>query len=273
MSQAEDFFSSLDGTRMGGNWRDQRLGAITDPVFDAALWLSGGWRQMRRLAAALGRQKVLVLGIEVPGREADLKGVLGQLQSRRHDVQVNVVPMGDRGKFGNLNLGLASVDLSRFDWVIAVDDDVALPAEFLDNFLAVADHYGLKLCQPAHRYRSIATYNLTLRHFGALARRTSFVEIGPLNAIHRDAFAQFLPFPELRWGWGIDVYWSEIAERANLPIGIVDATPLNHLRPVNAHYGWDAAAAEARAFLKAHALPGARSALLRNRAVYRPGRA
>jgi hypothetical protein len=75
------------------------------------------------------------------------------------------------------------------------------------------------------------------------------VEIGPVTAIHRDAFATLLPFPPLRMGWGLDAHWSAAAAEAGLPLGIVDATPIRHVRPVAASYPHADAVAEADAFL------------------------
>ena len=131
-----------------------------------------------------------------------------------------------------------------------IDDDVALPPGFLDAFLCAAERTGLKLAQPAHRLHSHAAWPVTRRQPGATARETTFVEIGPLTAFHRDTFATLLPFPDLRMGWGLDAHWAAVAREHGWPIGIVDATPVGHtIAPVGAGYGHDAAIAEARAFL------------------------
>ena len=94
------------------------------------------------------------------------------------------------------------------DWLLLVDDDVALPAGFLDGFLFAAEHFGLRLAQPAHAFASHAAWPVTRRRPGLIARRTRFVEIGPVTAIHADAFGALLPFPELEMGWGLDAHWS-----------------------------------------------------------------
>ena len=58
-----------------------------------------------------------------------------------------------------------------------------------------------------------------------------------------------LPFPPLAMGWGLDAHWSAAAAQAGLALGIVDATPVRHLRPVAASYPHAVAVAEADAFL------------------------
>ena len=59
----------------------------------------------------------------------------------------------------------------------------------------------------------------------------------------------FLPFPDLRMGWGLDVHWAAVAREHGWPIGVVDATPILHTVPTAEAYPRDAAVAEARAFL------------------------
>ena len=133
------------------------------------------------------------------------------------------------------------------DWVLVVDDDVVLPRGFLDRFLHHAR--GLQLAQPAHRRHSHAAWPHTRRRAGAPVRPTTFVEIGPVTAIHRTAFAELLPFPDLRMGWGLDAHWAAVAAARGWRMGIVDATPILHQVPVAGGYGREEAVAEARDFL------------------------
>jgi len=153
------------------------------------------------------------------------------------------------GKWANLNAALRSHPPAGADWLLLLDDDVVLPRGFLDLFLLAAERAGLRLAQPAHAFASHAAWPVTRRRPGLMARRTRFVEIGPLTALHAEAYTALLPFPELQMGWGLDAFWSAQAERAGLPLGIVDVTPLRHLRPVASAYPRAAAIAEAESFL------------------------
>ena len=60
-------------------------------------------------------------------------------------------------------------------------------------------------------FASLAAWEVTRRRPGLLARTGRFVEIGPVTALHRDAVAALLPFPDLRMGWGLDAHWSAVA--------------------------------------------------------------
>jgi hypothetical protein len=83
-----------------------------------------------------------------------------------------------------------------------------------------------------------------------VARETRFVEIGPVCALRADTFGEMLPFPPLRFGWGLDAYWSALAAERGWRMGVIDAVPVQHgLRRIAASYDRGAALAEARDFL------------------------
>ena len=150
-----------------------------------------------------------------------------ELLRSRHEVITRIVDIDERGKFERLRAELDALaeDVALADWLLIVDDDVELPHGFLDRFVCIAERAGLRLAQPAHRRRSHAAWPVTRRHPGQDVRRTRFVEIGPVTALHRDTFAALLPFPPLSMGWGLDVHWGAVAAEHGWPVGVVDATP------------------------------------------------
>jgi GT2 family glycosyltransferase len=265
-STAEDFLSGTSGT-VGG-----KRGALLR-ARDAWLDLRDAPRRARLRRAARReppRRRVLVVGIERPG--SLMAAARAELVRSRHAVDVVTAPQGERGKFENLNALLAVHPPAAYEWLLVIDDDVALPRGFLDAFLCAAERTGLKLAQPAHRLHSHAAWPVTRRHPGATARETTFVEIGPVTAFQRDSFDVLLPFPEgLRMGWGLDVHWAAVAAEYGWPIGVVDATPIGHTQqPAGSAYARDAAEAEARAFLHGPpARPYVRRDEVRTLAVHR----
>ena len=76
-----------------------------------------------------------------------------------------------RGKFENLNALLRENPPNDADWLLVVDDDVALPADFLDAFVFLAERFRLQIAQPAHRQRSHAAWQVTRRRRGASPAR------------------------------------------------------------------------------------------------------
>jgi GT2 family glycosyltransferase len=243
---AHDYLSGSSGTlgRRGliaGHARDLAADALMLPRV----------RAVRRAARTRpARQRVLVAGVARPELASRSAAIAGELSRSRHDVQLRLgAPAAGLGKWANLRATLAAYPPEGCDWLLLVDDDVALPAGFLDSFLLVAEHFGLRVAQPAHAFASHAAWPVTRRRPGLLARRTRFVEIGPVTAIHSEAFGALLPLPELEMGWGLDAHWSARAAEEGLPLGIVDATPIRHLRPVAASYPYAEAVAEADRFL------------------------
>ena len=238
-----------------------------DRLFNFWLKCKPSYRRLVAKAKRLPVQRIHVASVVVPSRRHDLDKVIALLKDTKHQVSVSLAPIGERGKFHNINLALADVDLNAIDWLIVVDDDIAFPPHFLDRFVYACHASGLRIAQPAHRFMSYATWVLTQRRWNSLVHMTHFVECGPLTMFHRDVFGDVLPFPETRWAWGVDVLWGELARRRNLPIGIVDATPIAHLRPVAQVYETDAAVAEGRQLLAQYGVERSNREILQTTAV------
>jgi GT2 family glycosyltransferase len=218
-------------------------------ALDALLDLEAARRAPRldRAARTDPRRRVLVLGIERPGRL--MRDARVELHRTRHEVTMHTVAMGDAGKFEHLNALLAAHPRAGFDWLIVLDDDVVLPRGFLDRFMHCVEDAGLQLAQPAHRLHSHAAWRVTRRRAGGAVRESHFAEIGPVTAFAAATFETLLPFPQLRMGWGLDAHWSALAAERGWRVGIVDATPVLHTTPVGGGYARDEAVAEAQAFL------------------------
>ncbi len=262
----DDFFSSKAFQRKRP-WQRRRVARWFDTLFDRRI--AGAMRVVARQAAATPPRQVLVVSIAMPGRSAGLDALIADLARSRHAITACVAPMGDRGKFENINLALADHDLDRFDWLIVIDDDVALPPGFLDNFLLLAERLDLKIAQPAHRCLSYASFTFNHRRWNTLARVTRYVEDGPVTAFHRDILPHVLPFPALRWAWGTDIAFCAEAAARQMRVGIVDAVPVEHLRPVAGGYRAETALAEARAFLAERGLAPTRGFLFTDVATWR----
>jgi hypothetical protein len=265
-----DFFKSQYGNYVDlPFWRQRRTGRVVDTLFDARLAMNGAYRRLNGDVATAPRLNVFVMGVNVPARSRDLQNVLESMSSERHRVVSKMAVLHEgKGKYQNINLGLTGVDLDEFDWLIVTDDDVSLPANFLDRFLYLAEKTELKICQPAHRFHSYQSYAVTQRSWNSLVRVTHFVESGPVTAFRREMFPLVLPFPELRWAWGNDLWWVNKAERHGYRVGIVDGTPIGHLRPVAETYDHRAARREADAFLHQVGVEISRFDALQTEAVY-----
>ncbi|MEP6784570.1 MAG: hypothetical protein ABI898_02395 [Sphingomonadales bacterium] len=199
--------------------------------------------------AAIPKQRILVAGVQTARRPGSIDCIFATMSRSRHDLVLAVKDVGGVGKLDNINLLLVDHDLSRFDWVWMIDDDVELPDDFTDVFVAMCTLQDYQIAGPAHRAWSYSGHDVTVRRTGLLAHRTNFVEVGPITAFHKSVFDMVLPLPGLRFGWGIDIYWSRTMEANNWRMGIVDAAALRHTSPVAVTYDWMAARDECEAFL------------------------
>lgn len=248
-----DFFETHAGTSPPLDSKHMVSWQVRDWFCDRGLRLGGGLARVRRRAASKPPGRVLIVGVEVPSRAADIHRVMDKLrQGSRHDVSVSVTPMGPRGKFENIDVAIrdAAEPLSAFDWLVVTDDDIDFEPGFLDDLTALADAGDLATSQPAHAFQSHTSYAITKRRWGSLVRQTKFVEIGPLTLFRADAFDILVPFPASRWCYGIDLVWTALLDRRGLKMGIIDGAPVRHLRPVAASYDIDEAIMEGRAMLR-----------------------
>ncbi len=257
---ADDFLSGTSGEVWGIRATTRAVAA--DGVCDlAALTRLIPWR-LRAAARAGPRRRVLAVGVarrDVPNL---MDGARDELRRSRHEVSVHVKDVDGAGKFENLDELLTRHPATGHDWLLIVDDDVALPRGFLDAFVFLAERFDLALAQPAHRWRSHAGWRVTRRRRGAVAHETRFVEIGPVCALHSRTFDVLLPFPRLRFGWGLELHWSAIARERGWREGVIDATPIRHgLRRIASSYAREEAVAEARGFLAERPYTTAREAL------------
>jgi hypothetical protein len=258
---ADDFLSGESGHVAG--IRAVTTTTLHDRILDLRLALGPAGRAARKASGP--PRKVLVAGIY--GREAArIAHSVNDLRRSTHQVEVTLgardatapeladVTVADHltgGKFENLNVVLANRDLALRDWLLVVDDDVLLPRPFLDRFIAICEALDLAIAQPAQTRRSHAGWRVTRRRGGLVARETRFVETGPVTAFRADVASALVPFPPLRYGWGLDVHWSALAKEHGWRQGVVDALPVRHdAVPVATGYSHEAAVTAAREFLR-----------------------
>lgn len=148
-----------------------------------------------------------------------------------------------RPKFALINDLLSRHEVEKYDFVIVTDDDIEIADGWLDAFLGYQQACDFSLCQPARTPDSFIDHPFTQQMYGVDARRTSFVEIGPLFSVRKDAFGLLLPFDEV-WpmGWGLDLTWPVLLGAQGLRMGIIDATPVTHsMREPQTQYSGDEA--------------------------------
>jgi Glycosyl transferases group 1 len=208
------------------------------------VYLAGKPNTAEHVAATIGRssdveveQRWVALGGEPPG---------GELASVTAMTVTDPTP-----KYLLLNRLLAEEDLASYDFILTTDDDIVVPDGFMDLFLGVQGGLGWDLAQPARTLNSYVDHPIVLQQVGVLARRTLFVEIGPLVSFGRDIYDLVFPFDDTNpMGWGFENVWSHLLREAGKSEGIVDAVPVDHsIRKPVAHYEWAGADADRERYL------------------------
>lgn len=205
------------------------------------------------------RPRVLCAGIYLADRENTAQHVTDILsRSRTIDVVQRWIALAPAGGAAEVAGTLAVMtqqapkcpllnqllrDIDSFDWVFLVDDDIEIAEGFGDALIAAARYLDFALFQPARTLDSYIDHPFVARFAGLLARRTRFVEIGPVVGMRRDAARLLLPFDERStMGWGLDFVWPARIEKAGLRMGIIDAVPVAHRirKPASGYYRTDA---------------------------------
>jgi hypothetical protein len=176
---------------------------------------------------------------------------------------------GPAGRFDLMNRLLAASPADPTSWTVVLDDDVRFVHGDVPRFVGFAIRAGLDLAQPAHVQGSAASHQFTLARRSALARTTTFVEIGPVFALSPGGRDRIFPLQtSSAMGWGADVAWSALTAEG-FRLGIVDAITMEHLAAVGLNYP---TGDERQALLRAVRDAGATSLedLQRTTEVWRP---
>jgi GT2 family glycosyltransferase/glycosyltransferase involved in cell wall biosynthesis len=158
-------------------------------------------------------------------------------------------------KFLLINELIAQVEVRSFEYIVIIDDDVLLPDQFLDRFLAAQAALGFSMAQPARTNGSYIDHPIVAQEPGTFARETRWVEVGPIVSIDRSIYSLVFPF-DLRspMGWGYENVWAYELSRHGHRMGIIDAFPVDHsLRPPHSQYNFSDAEAACRRLLAARA--------------------
>jgi hypothetical protein len=120
----------------------------------------------------------------------------------------------------------------EYDYIWLPDDDIYASHDTISRMFEVARVTGLDLFAPALHESSHYAHFSTMANRRFHGRWVGFVEI-MMPAFSRRALEELLPTLDLTptgWGWGLDSLWPKLLGYEN--VGIIDALPVIHTRPV-----------------------------------------
>jgi hypothetical protein len=119
-----------------------------------------------------------------------------------------------------------------YDHIWLPDDDILASQDTISAMFQAAAALQFKLFTPALQENSHYGHYIIMRNRNFFARRVGFVEI-MVPGFSRPALEQLLDTLDLSasgWGWGLDPVWAKLLDYQDL--GIIDAVPVVHTRPV-----------------------------------------
>ncbi|MGQ9646093.1 MAG: glycoside hydrolase family 99-like domain-containing protein [Thermodesulfobacteriota bacterium] len=219
------------------------------------------------------RKKIIVFGIYLANKLNNVADIVEELSTSKRfgviqrwialggsppsekvaDVTVKAI-MGRKPKYEIMNELISGEDLSQYEYVLMMDDDIILPKGFVDEFITLQDELKFAIAQPARTPNSDIDHPIVEQQSGILARETLFVEIGPVVSFHRSVYDLIFPFDLTSpMGWGYENVWSYLIQERRMKMGIIDHTPVNHsLRKPVQHYDWNKADQERKEYLCKH---------------------
>ncbi len=190
--------------------------------------------------------RILAVGIYMadrPNTVAHVSLVLSQSRANQVDQHWIAIAPDGRGQFDHPMTSMVVsnpapkfelldrllTNARAYDWVLLCDDDIELPMDAVESLIHYAALHDFALCQPARTADSFTDHPIVQVLPGLKARRTRFVEIGPLTCLRSDAVRLLLPFgKDIGMGWGLDFVWPVLIEEAGLKMGVIDAVPMAH---------------------------------------------
>jgi hypothetical protein len=197
--------------------------------FDPARWLAtspaGAISTVGFVSIYRRRNAALVCGLlqQLPEQASVRLWALDEPDER---LRTWTIGTGPGGRLDLLNELVSSIG-ETCDVLVRADDDIRFVAGDVTALLRVGRAMGLDVFQPSHSRLSHCAYKFTQKRWLVSARRTTFVEQGPMVVMSAAAQRELLPLPaDFGMGWGVEVQWWEASDR--LRLGVVDAVAVRH---------------------------------------------
>lgn len=153
------------------------------------------------------------------------------------------VGSGPAAKFPLVTRLLDTRPVPAGNFVAVCDDDVVFVRGGWGELLRVLLDARFDLAQPAHERPKNFSHWMTVRRAASVARRTKFVEIGPIFVIGPSVVTEIRQdMRTASMGWGLEATWYRRAGEG-VRLGIIDVVTVDHLAYPGTAY--DNAAAEA----------------------------
>ena len=135
-------------------------------------------------------------------------------------------------KFANFHHFLNHNDVSQYDAMWVVDDDIIMDTASINKMFSLFSKYKLWLAQPSFSEGSRISWDITQKNPDCILRFTNFVENGA-TIYSRKILPQLIKtFKDARTGYGVDLIWPKLLGYPKNKIAIIDAVACCHPKGV-----------------------------------------
>ena len=186
--------------------------------------------------------KKYLLFSSVGKRELDVQAVdMWRVHRKRRDYDIvlyyynDVPPPGCKDhcaykpgfKFENFYSYATNNDVSGYEAIFIVDDDIEIDAKQLNELFEIFTEYNLDIGQPAFTHDSNISHPITVQDQSCILRFCNFVENGVM-LVSKVALDKCLPiFKNASTGWGVDYMCCSMLDNGS-NIAIIDKVPCKH---------------------------------------------
>lgn len=133
-------------------------------------------------------------------------------------------------KFENFCHYIDHNDISQYESVWVVDDDIVMDTESINRMFELFSDYKLWLAQPSFAHDSVAPFGMTRNDSSCVLRYTNFVE-NNVAIFSTDVIPKLKQsFNEAGTGFGVDFVWTSLLGFPTNKIAVIDAVSCCHPR-------------------------------------------
>lgn len=131
-------------------------------------------------------------------------------------------------KFDNFHHFLNHNDISQYDAIWVVDDDIIMDTSSINTMFFLFTKYKLWLAQPSFSEESMTSWDITRCNPDYILRFTNFVENG-VTVYSKKIIPQLdKTFKDAKTGFGVDLIWPHLLSYPKDKIAIIDAVTCYH---------------------------------------------
>lgn len=141
-------------------------------------------------------------------------------------------------KFENFYHFLIHNDISQYDSIWVVDDDIIMDTSSINKMFQIFSEYKLQIAQPSFDNNSLISHTCTKNKPNCILHYTNFVENNVVIFSTEVIPLLKSTFKDAKTGFGVDFIWTDILKYPTNKIAVIDAVSCCH--PITDYSALDA---------------------------------